>query len=85
MLAEVYDHRGLQEKALEQYQRALALDPSNSLLRIGLAEHYYTNGRMEDAYRTRRGIPGSRSRCRCQDAVLIGFFEMTENEEKPDR
>ena len=86
MLAEVYDDQGLQEKALEQYQRALALDPSNSLLRISLAEHYYTNGRMEDAYRELGEAfldPGLDVDAKMQ--VLIGFFEMTENEgEKPD-
>lgn len=86
MLAEVYDEQGLHEKALEQYQRALALDPGNSMLRISLAEHYYATGRMEDAYRELgEAFLDPELDIDSKMQVLIGFFEMTENEgEKPE-
>lgn len=85
LLAELYDQQGEHEKALEQYRRTLALDPDNSLLRIALAEHYYSVGKMEEAY-NELGVafldPDLDIDAKMQ--VLIGFFEMTEREgEKP--
>ncbi|MBK7944692.1 MAG: tetratricopeptide repeat protein [Flavobacteriales bacterium] len=86
MLAEVYDAQGKHEQALEQYRKALAMDPGNSMLRISLAEHYYSTGRMDEAYHE-LGLafadPDVDIDAKMQ--VLIGFFEMTEGEgEKPD-
>jgi len=85
LLAEVYDQQGEHEKALEQYRKTLELDPDNSMLRIALAEHYYTVGKMEEAY-NELGIafldPDLDIDAKMQ--VLIGFFEMTDREgEKP--
>ena len=85
MLADLYDQQGMNEKALARYQEALALDPSNSMLRIALAEHYYGAGRLDEAY-TELGEafldPELDIDAKMQ--VLIGFFEMTEREgEKP--
>lgn len=86
MLAEVYDEQGLHEKALSEYQRALSLDPGNSMLRISLAEHYYATGRMEDAYRELgEAFLDPEVDIDAKMQVLIGFFEMTESEgEKPE-
>lgn len=86
LLAELYDQQGQHDKALEQYKRTLELDPDNSMLRIALAEHYYTVGKMEEAY-DELGIafldPDLDIDAKMQ--VLIGFFEMTEREgEKPE-
>jgi len=86
LLAELYDQQGQHDKALEQYQRTLELDPDNSMLRIALAEHYYSVGKMEEAY-DELGIafldPDLDIDAKMQ--VLIGFFEMTEREgEKPN-
>ncbi|MEZ4757852.1 MAG: tetratricopeptide repeat protein [Flavobacteriales bacterium] len=86
MLAEIYDQRGEHEKALQQYRKALELDPGNSMLRIGLAEHYYATGRMEEAY-TELGeaFRDPEMDIDAKMQVLIGFFEMTNHEgEKPE-
>jgi len=86
LLAEIYDQRGEHEKALEQYRKALELDPGNSMLRIGLAEHYYATGRMEEAY-TELGeaFRDPEMDIDAKMQVLIGFFEMTNHEgEKPE-
>lgn len=81
LLAEVYDQQGQHEKALEQYRKTLEIDPGNSMLRIALAEHYYTVGKMEEAY-NELGVafldPDLDIDAKMQ--VLIGFFEMTERE-----
>lgn len=81
LLAELYDQQGQHEKALEQYRKTLELDPDNSMLRIALAEHYYTAGKMEEAY-DELGLafldPDLDIDAKMQ--VLIGFFEMTERE-----
>ncbi len=86
MLAELYDEQGKPDLALEQYQKALALDPGNSMLRISLAEHYYSTGRMDDAYRELgEAFSDPEVDIDAKMQVLIGFFEMTENEgEKPE-
>jgi len=86
MLAEVYDEQGKHDLALQQYQKALALDPGNSMLRISLAEHYYTTGRMDDAYRELgEAFADPEVDIDAKMQVLIGFFEMTESEgEKPE-
>jgi tetratricopeptide (TPR) repeat protein len=79
LLAELYDQRGDHDEALLQYQKALELDPGNSMLRIGLAEHYYATGRTSEAFLD----PELDIDAKMQ--VLIGFFEMTNNEgEKPE-
>ncbi|MEO8590596.1 MAG: tetratricopeptide repeat protein [Flavobacteriales bacterium] len=85
LLAEVYDHRGEQDKAREQYKKALEMDPSNSMLRIALAEHYYTVGRMEEAYsELSEAFLDPELDIDAKMQVLIGFFEMTNSEgEKP--
>lgn len=86
MLAEAYDEQGKHELALEQYRKALALDPGNSLLRISLAEHYYATGRMDDAYRELgEAFADPEVDIDAKMQVLIGFYEMTEREgEKPE-
>lgn len=81
LLAELYDQQGQHDKALEQYKRTLEMDPDNSMLRIALAEHYYSVGKMEEAY-DELGIafldPDLDIDAKMQ--VLIGFFEMTQRE-----
>ena len=86
MLAELYDQQGKHDLALEQYRKALTLDPGNSMLRISLAEHYYATGRMDDAYRELgEAFADPEVDIDAKMQVLIGFFEMTENEgEKPE-
>lgn len=86
LLAEIYDQRGEHEKALQQYRRALELDPGNSMLRIGLAEHYYATGRMEEAYsELGEAFRDPEMDIDAKMQVLIGFFEMTNHEgEKPE-
>ncbi|MCB0769063.1 MAG: tetratricopeptide repeat protein [Flavobacteriales bacterium] len=81
LLAELYDQQGESEKALAQYKKALELDPGNSMLRIALAEHYYSTGKMDEAYHELGEAfldPDLDIDAKMQ--VLIGFFEMTENE-----
>jgi tetratricopeptide (TPR) repeat protein len=81
LLAELYDQQGESEKALAQYKKALELDPGNSMLRIALAEHYYSTGKMDEAYNELGEAfldPDLDIDAKMQ--VLIGFFEMTENE-----
>lgn len=86
MLAEVYDEQGKHDQALEQYRKALAIDPGNSMLRISLAEHYYGTGRFDEAYRELgEAFADPEVDIDAKMQVLIGFFEMTENEgEKPE-
>lgn len=86
MLAEVYDEQGKSELALQQYRKALALDPGNSLLRISLAEHYYATGKLDEAYHELgEAFADPEVDIDAKMQVLIGFFEMTEREgEKPE-
>ncbi len=85
MQGDLYDQQGLHEKALEKYKQALVLDPSNSMLRIALAEHYYGTGRMDEAYHElAEAFLDPELEVDAKMQVLIGFFEMTEQEgEKP--
>ena len=81
LLAEVYAQQGDNEKAQEQYKKALQLDPSNSMIRIALAEHYYGTGKMDEAYNELGEAfldPDLDVDAKMQ--VLIGFFEMTNKE-----
>ena len=81
LLAEVYAQQGDNEKALEQYKKALQVDPSNSMIRIALAEHYYSTGQMDEAYNELGEAfldPDLDVDAKMQ--VLIGFFEMTNKE-----
>ena len=81
MLAELYDHQGEPEKALEQYNKALALDPGNSLMRVSLAEHHYANGRMDEAFQELgEAFLDPELDIDAKMHVLIGFFEMSERE-----
>jgi tetratricopeptide (TPR) repeat protein len=78
MLAEVYDELGLPEKALEQYRKVLVLDPNDSMTRIALAEHYYSTGKLTEAYAELRvafADPDLDVDAKMQ--VLLGFYEMT--------
>src|SRR5690606_6697876 len=78
MLAELYDQKGEHEKALALYEEVLALDPTNSMLRIALAEHYYGTGKMDEAYHQLGEAfldPDLDIDAKMQ--VLIGFYEMT--------
>jgi Flp pilus assembly protein TadD len=86
LLAELYDQRGDHEKALQHYLKALELDPGNSMLRIGLAEHYYATGRMDEAYeQLGEAFLDPELDIDAKMQVLIGFFEMTNSEgEKPE-
>ena len=85
LLAEVYDQQGAHDKALEQYKKTLELDPGNSMLRIALAEHYYTTGKLDEAYdELGQAFLDPDLDIDAKMQVLIGFFEMTEREgEKP--
>jgi len=85
LLAEVYNARGEHDKALLQYKKALEMDPGNSMLRIALAEHYYTAGQMEAAYtELGQAFMDPELDIDAKMQVLIGFFEMTNSEgEKP--
>ena len=81
MLAELYDHQDEPEKALEQYNKALALDPGNSLMRVSLAEHHYANGRMDEAFQELgEAFLDPELDIDAKMHVLIGFFEMSERE-----
>ncbi len=88
LLGELYDRRGEHEKALVQYLKALDLDPGNSMMRLGLAEHYYGTGKQDEAFE-QLGLafldPDMDIDAKMQ--VLIGFFEMSqfEGEKATDR
>ena len=86
LLAEVYDQQGDHEKALEQYRKTLEIDPGNSMLRIALAEHYYSTGKMDQAYaELGEAFLDPELDIDAKMQVLIGFFEMTEREgEQPN-
>jgi tetratricopeptide (TPR) repeat protein len=81
LLGELYDRRGEKDKARAQYYRALELDPDNSMMRLGLAEHLYTNGPKEEAF-DQLGLvfqdPEMDLDAKMQ--VMIGFYEMTQFE-----
>ncbi len=79
LLAELYNQRGEHEKALELYKNVLALDPSNSMLRIALAEHYYGIGKLDEAYHhLGEAFLDPELDIDAKMQVLIGFFEMTD-------
>ena len=85
LLAELYDQRGEHQKALELYQQVLAQDPSNSMVRIALAEHYYATGQVDEAYHELgEAFLDPELDIDAKMQVLIGFFEMTEREGKEE-
>ena len=79
MKAEVLEHKGEKEQAYEVYKQILDSDPSNSNVRIALAEHYYSKGEVEKAVvqlETAFKDPDLSIDSKMQ--VLLGFFEMTQ-------
>ena len=78
MLAELYDEMGLHELAFAEYQRILDQDPDDSMARIALAEHHYSQGDLGKAYEQLDhafGDPDLDLDAKMQ--VLLGFYEMT--------
>src|SRR5262245_25346231 len=51
-MARLFDGGGEWNKALEEYKKALALDPDNSLIYSELAEGYWRNQRVREAVET---------------------------------
>lgn len=54
MLAEVCESQGDTTKALELYEKALALDPDDSMARIALAQFHYNAGRRAEGFKELR-------------------------------
>jgi tetratricopeptide (TPR) repeat protein len=80
MLAEVYEQLGQKEKALETYQKALALDPSDSMTRISLAQYYYDAGdRAEGFKHLREAFADPDLDIDPKMQLLLGFFQMTQS------
>jgi len=90
LLGELFDQRGEHEKARDQYLKALELDPSNSMLRIALAEHYYGTGQVGPAFeQLELAFLDPEMDLDAKMQVLIGFFEMsnydgTKPEDRPE-
>lgn len=90
LLGELFDQRGEHEKAQQQYLNALELDPSNSMLRIALAEHYYGTGKVREAFeQLELAFLDPEMDLDAKMQVLIGFFEMsnydgTKPEDRPE-
>ncbi|MCW5899809.1 MAG: tetratricopeptide repeat protein [Flavobacteriales bacterium] len=88
LLGELYDRRGEHDKALAQYLKALDLDPGNSMMRIGLAEHYYATGKHQEAFdQLEQAFLDPEMDIDAKMQVLIGFFEMSnfEGQDPADR
>ncbi len=81
LLGELYDRRGEKDKARAQYIKALELDPGNSMMRLGLAEHLYANDRHEEAFdQLGLAFQDPEMDLDAKMQVLIGFFEMSNHE-----
>lgn len=84
MQAEVYEHMGEMDKAHDSYQRVLKMDPGNSMVRIAMAEHYYSIEQPAKAIEQLEAAfmdQGLSIDSKMQ--VLLGFFEMTQRAEIP--
>lgn len=83
LLGELYDQRGEHDKARDQYLKALELDPSNSMIRLGLAEHYYGREQHAEAFeQLELAFMDPDMDLDAKMQVLIGFFEMSNFEGK---
>lgn len=82
MLAEVYEQLGEHEKALETYQKALSLDPTDSMTRISLAQYYYDAGNRAEGFKQlREAFADPDLDIDPKMQLLLGFFQMTQNGE----
>lgn len=78
MLAQVYDELGDPKKALELYEKALALQPDDSMTRIALAQYYYDNNRQEDAFlQLREAFADPDLEVDPKMHLLLGLFQMS--------
>ena len=87
LLAELYDQQGEHEKALAAIPaRPWSSTPGTACCASRLAEHYYSTGKMDEAYNELGEAfldPDLDIDAKMQ--VLIGFFEMTESEGREAR
>ena len=78
MLATLYDEQGETELAYAQYQKVLALDPGNSMARLALAEHFYAQQKMPEAYeQLAMAFSDPDLELDAKMQVLLGFYETT--------
>ncbi|MCB9168796.1 MAG: tetratricopeptide repeat protein [Flavobacteriales bacterium] len=78
VLAELYDELDRPDDALQLYQRVLQEDPDDSMTRISLAEHYYGQGQIDEAFDQLGlafGDPDLDVDAKMQ--VMLSFFDMT--------
>lgn len=78
MLAEVYETQGDTAKALELYEKALALDPDDSMARIALAQFHYNAGRRAEGFKElRQAFADPDLDIDPKMQLLLGIYEMT--------
>ncbi len=79
MKAEALEHKGEMDQAYAVYKRILEQDPSNSNVRIALAEHYYSEGKVDKAVeQLELSFKDPNLSIDSKMQVLLGFFEMTQ-------
>ncbi|MBK7556589.1 MAG: tetratricopeptide repeat protein [Flavobacteriales bacterium] len=78
MLGELLEQMGDNEGAVMHFNKVLELDPSNSMARLALAEHYTSSGDFEKAYEQLSLVFGDADlEIDPKMGVLLGFYENT--------
>lgn len=82
MKAEVLEYKGNNEESFAIFERILELDPSNSNVRIAMAEHFYSTDQPEKALeQLRAAFKDPQLGVDSKMQVLLGYYEMSE---RPD-
>jgi tetratricopeptide (TPR) repeat protein len=78
MLAEVYDTMGDSAQAIANYEKALALDPDDSMARIALAQFHYNRGeRVKGFALLKQAFADPDLDIDPKMQLLLGLYEMT--------
>ncbi|MBM3435395.1 MAG: tetratricopeptide repeat protein, partial [Bacteroidetes bacterium] len=79
ILAELYLDDGLNEKALEAYNKILEIDPGNPYIHISLADYYRKNGNAAKAFEElKTGFANPNLDIDTKIQVLLNYYTITE-------
>ena len=80
-LAIVYGHIGLLDEALEEVQKAVAINPSNTVARYRIGEILLFQGKYEQALNTFRSVPRETNPTLVGHQTAWALFNLGRNEE----
>lgn len=82
LMAEVYSANNMQEKALESYQKALAIDPDDPYINLSVAESFRQKKDVDGAQPyLRKAFGSSELDIDSKVKILVGFYLMSESNE----